>query len=202
VTNGGTAFLFDNTGSVATAPTPRQLLLDYTGPSTGDTNLDTVLGVSQEELSTTVSVVINNLTAGQLYSVQLIALNDTAGNTRAAYWSDPNDASAADLSPAFLMGDNVYVVGTFVANDTVETITGNLAPSGYISAVIVRTGKPTMTLTKSGSNLQIAWNFGTLLESTNVAGPYTTQTPGTTTGPSSYTIVPTGAKKFYRVSFP
>ena len=202
VTNGGTAFLFDNTGSVATAPTPRQLLLDYTGPSTGDTNLDTVLGVSQEELSTTVSVVINNLTAGQLYSVQLIALNDTAGNTRAAYWSDPSDASAADLSPAFLMGDNVYVVGTFVANDTVETITGNLAPSGYISAVIVRTGKPTMTLTKSGSNLQIAWNFGTLWESTNVAGPYTTQTPGTTTGPSSYTIVPTGPAKFYRVSFP
>jgi len=145
---------------------------------------------------------VNNLTPGQLYSVQLIALNDTAGNTRAAYWSDPNDAGAADLSSAFLMGDNVYVVGTFVANNTTETITGNLAPSGYISAVIVRAGLPTLTETGSGSNLQIAWNFGTLWESTNVAGPFITQTSGTTSGPSTYTIVPTGAAKFYRVSFP
>ena len=200
VTNGGTEFLFDNTGAVATAPTPRLLLLSYTGPSTGDTNLDTVLGVGQEELFTS-TVTVNNLTVGQLYSVQLVALNDTAGNTRPARWSDPLDTSAADFSPAFLMGDNVYVVGTFVANSTTETITDNEVSGGYVSCVIVRTGKPTMTLAKSGSSWQITWNFGTLLESTNVAGPYT-QTAGTTTGPSSYTVVPTGPAKFYRVSFP
>lgn len=201
VTNGGTEFLFDNTGSVATSAGGRQITLGYTGPSTGDTNLDTVLGVCQEYLFTS-TVVVNNLTPGQLYSVQLIALNDTAGNTRPARWSDPLDASAADFSPAFLMGDNVYVVGTFVANDTIETITDNEVIGGYVSGVIVRTGTPTLTISRSGSNWQIDWNFGTLWESTNVAGPYTTQTPGTTTGPSSYTIVPTGPAKFYRVSFP
>ncbi len=199
VTNGGTQFLFDNTGSVAASAGGRQILDGYIGPSTGDTNLDTVLNIDWEQNSS--SITVNNLTPGQLYSVQLVALNDNAGNTRPVRWSDPDDASAADFSPAFIMGDNVYVVGTFVANNTTKTITYNQVVGGYLSCAIVRAGLPTMTMSRSGSNLRLDWNFGTLLESTNVAGPYT-QTSGTTTGPSSYTTVPTGSAKFYRVSFP
>ena len=200
VTNGGTEFVFDNTGAAASAPGGTGQQNAYTGPSTGDTYLDTVLGVGVETHGTA-GVIVNNLTPGQLYSVQLIALNDTAGNTRPMRWSDPNDASLADFSSAFITGDNVYMVGTFVAGNTTETIDANVVVGGYITAVIVRAGKPTMALSGAGANSQLTWNFGTLLESTNVAGPYT-QTAGTTTGPASYTIVPTGAKKFYRVSFP
>jgi hypothetical protein len=200
VTNGGAVFLFDNTGSVAANANSFRVILDgYSGPSTGDTNLDAVLGVDHE--LTGGAVTLNNLTPGQLYSVQLIALNDNAGPTRPVRWSDPADANAADVSPAFLMGDNVYVVGTFVASDTTKVMNIDSVVSGFLSGLIVRTGLPTLTMSGSVSNRQLSWNFGTLLESTNIAGPYI-QTPGTTTGPSSYTIEPTGAMKFYRISFP
>lgn len=46
----------------------------------------------------------------------------------------------------------------------------------------------------SGSSLQLSWTQGTLLESTNVAGPWVTNT-----APSPFTVVPTETMKFYRV---
>ena len=200
VTNGGNTFLFDN-GNLSTSPASftgqfRQELNSYTGPSTGDTNLDTVLGVGQEN-SNGSTIVAQNLVVGQLYSAQLVALNDTAGNTRPSYWSDPLDASNADVSATFLMGDNVYVVATFVANNTTETFVQNETIGGYASCVLIRNGLPTLTESKSGSSLQLNWNFGTLLEATNIKGPWTSD--GTA---GSLTVTPTGPQKFYRVSFP
>lgn len=51
-----------------------------------------------------------------------------------------------------------------------------------------------LTLTHNGSNLQLAWPFGTLLESTNVGGPWTTNS-----ALSPYQVSPTSPQKFYRV---
>jgi len=44
--------------------------------------------------------------------------------------------------------------------------------------VIVRTlaGPPSPTIQKSGSNLQVSWSIGTLLQATNLTGPWTTNT--------------------------
>jgi Concanavalin A-like lectin/glucanases superfamily len=56
---------------------------------------------------------------------------------------------------------------------------------------------PIVTLTNSwnGSQLTLSWPQGTLLEATNLTGPWTTN-PAV----SPYTVTPTGARKFYRVS--
>jgi hypothetical protein len=46
----------------------------------------------------------------------------------------------------------------------------------------------------SGSNLQLTWPQGTLLESSNVSGPWTTNF-----ATSPYTVSPTNAQMFYRI---
>jgi len=52
----------------------------------------------------------------------------------------------------------------------------------------------TLTIDKVGSNLRLAWPQGTLLEATNVIGPWTTNV-----NVSPYTFAPAEAKKFFRV---
>jgi len=196
VTNNGTVYLFDSTGVAATGTGNFATKTGvYSGPSTGDTNLDLVLGMCNEN-SGTPTITLNALTQGLLYSVQIITINDTAGALRQIYYSDATDTN--DVSSAFLMGDNTSLTGTFVAANTTEVINQNEGDGhGYMSAVIVRTTFPTLTESKSGSSLQLNWNFGTLLEATNIKGPWTTNV---NTAP--LVITPAGPQKFYRVSFP
>jgi hypothetical protein len=196
VTNGATIFSFDNTGASALASSQASVWnLAYSGPSTGDTNLDTVLGRGVENYSGA-TITLNNLTVGRLYSVQLIALNDVAGASRQGSFSNPNDP--ADVSAAFTFGDNVYVVGTFVATATTQAITENLGDGhGYISAAIIRALAPPPAIQWSGSNLQVSWLYGTLLEATNITGPWKTNI-----ATSPYTVAPVGPMKFYRVQVP
>lgn len=52
---------------------------------------------------------------------------------------------------------------------------------------------PTISIQSSGASLQITWT-GTLLESTNVSGPWVTNSTGT----SPLIITPAGPQKFYR----
>ncbi len=197
VTNGGTVYIFDNTGaSATTAANGRTLTGAYTGPTTGDPNLDIVLGTDQENTGGA-TVTLNNLAISQLYSVQMFALNDTAGSAREANFSNSGDT--ADVSASFAMGDNVYLVGTFTATNTTQTIIENEADGhGYITAVIVRQVPPTPTVSiqKVGASLQV--NFGgMLLQSTNVTGPWTTNN---TTSP--YTFTPTSKSMFFRAVSP
>jgi hypothetical protein len=136
VTNGATIFSFDNTGAAATlSGTAGPFGGVYTGPSTGDPNLDAFLYVDVENGGGP-TLTLNNLTTGVLYSAQLFALNDIAGSSRQVNWSDPNDP--ADVSPSFAMGDNVYVLGTFTATNTTQGIQFNEAQGGYVSAVVIR----------------------------------------------------------------
>jgi hypothetical protein len=197
VTNGATIFSFDNTGVAAVlSGTAGAKAGVYTGPSTGDPNLDAVLNVDVENGGGP-TLTLNNLTVSNLYTVQLIALNDIAGVSRVANWSDPNDA--ADVSPTFAMGDNVYVLGTFMATNTIQGIQFNEAEGGYVSAVVIRqlAGPPSPTIQKSGSNLQVSWSIGTLLQATNLTGPWI---PNTATSP--LTISPASPRLFFRTQFP
>jgi len=59
--------------------------------------------------------------------------------------------------------------------------------------------EPSLSIAKSGSNIQLTWSQGTLLEATNVKGPYT-PTAGSPTSP--YTVPASATQKFYRVSIP
>ena len=197
VTVGTNAYLFDSTSASAILNGSFGAKTGvYTGPTTADANLDAVLNVDAE-ISSGASITLNNLTIGQLYSVQLIALNDTAGVTRVINFSDVNDA--ADVSPSFAVGDNVYVMGTFTATNVTQDISINMVANGYISAVIVRATKPTPTLSilKVGSNVQVTYANGILLDAANVNGPWATNLNA-----SPYTLAPSGTRHFFRVQSP
>lgn len=56
----------------------------------------------------------------------------------------------------------------------------------------------TFTVARSGANLVLTWNVGTLLSATNVVGPYTPVAGAT----SPYTAPTTGSQQFFRVSVP
>jgi hypothetical protein len=72
--------------------------------------------------------------------------------------------------------------GVNAASGSIKVLTANTPP------------QVTLQLQLSGSNLQLSWSQGTLLESTNVAGPWTTNT-----APSPFTVSPTNSMMFYRV---
>lgn len=60
--------------------------------------------------------------------------------------------------------------------------------------VVAGAGPVTLSWQPSGSNLQLNWSQGTLLEATNLSGPWLTNGI-----PSPCTATPTGAMKFFRV---
>ena len=201
VTNNGTVFSFDNLNTATDSATysARVNLWPgaYTGASTGDTNLDGVIGNSLEGY-TTETLTLNNLTAGLLYTVQLFSVNDNNGPLRQGSYSASTDP--ADVSASFTYGDNVYVVGTFIATATTQGIIENMGDGhGYMNGLIVRTlaGPPSPTIQKSGSNLQVSYQIGTLLQATSLKGPWVTNS----TGGGTITVSPTGVM-FYRVQIP
>jgi hypothetical protein len=98
------------------------------------------------------------------------------------------------------MGDNVYVLGTFIATGTTQVIAQNEADGhGYMSCVIVRalSAPPSPSIAKSGSNLLVNWQIGSLLEATNLKGPWITNA-----NPAPLTIAPAGSSMFFRVQVP
>jgi hypothetical protein len=86
------------------------------------------------------TITINNLVLGQEYSVQLFAVDRRPGvnSSEVGNFQDPNDNS--DVSANFQMGDNVYVVGTFIAPATTVNLQENLLNSGNgtLNALVVR----------------------------------------------------------------
>ncbi len=56
---------------------------------------------------------------------------------------------------------------------------------------------PTLGVTSSGSSLVLNWSRGSLLEATNLLGPWTTNINA-----SPYTVTPVGPQKFFRVVAP
>jgi hypothetical protein len=204
VTNGATIFTFDTTASASlSGGFGGNKTGVYTGGSTGDTNLDLVLSIDVEDSyngtpAIPPTITLNNLTLGHLYSVQLFAINDTAGSLRQISFAPSTDP--ADVSAAFQMGDNVYVLGTFIATGTTQVIAQNEADGhGYMSCVIVRalSAPPSPSIAKSGSNLLVNWQIGSLLEATNLKGPWITNA-----NPAPLTIAPAGSSMFFRVQVP
>jgi hypothetical protein len=68
---------------------------------------------------------------------------------------------------------------------------------GSVTSSIVNitvTAMPTVSLSQSGGNLTLTWSSGSLVEATNVLGPWTTNV-----ATSPYTFAPTEPMKFYRL---
>ena len=101
-------------------------------------------------------------------------------------------------------GNIAYGIATiyFAAHSTAQTLTvtvydfedylgGNVA----ISAATLTSPKPiNVTISRSGSSPQLAWPYGTLLQATNVMGPWSVSGHA-----SPYTVTPTEPQMFYRI---
>jgi hypothetical protein len=109
---------------------------------TGNANFNTCLNDFQYD-NTTHYITLNNLIVGQQYQLQLFGLDDRAGNqARLANYQDPNNAG--DVSINYHMGDNVYMLATFTASNTVQVIQQNLVDAnadglGNFNCAVLRT---------------------------------------------------------------
>jgi len=197
----GEVINFTSDGSVATATGDGKGTGAYpatTTNTTGNADFDAVLDEYSWDGGPK-TIAITNLSVGQYYSAQLFALDDrtdSSENNRLASYQDPN--YALDVSATFHMGDDVYVVGTFWASNTVAKIQMNLPTggSGNINALVVRQ-VPTVALQRVGASLQLTWPAGTLLQASAMSGPWTTNV-----NTSPYTFTPTALQMFYRVRLP
>jgi hypothetical protein len=69
------------------------------------------------------------LVIGQVYSVQLFALDQRfSDSVRSTNWQDPNDET--NISATYMMTNTMYVVGTFTASSSTESIKQNLPFEG------------------------------------------------------------------------
>jgi hypothetical protein len=138
---------------------------------TGNANFNTCLNSGYYD-GATHTITMNNLVVGKQYSVQLFALDDRslsspAGSARTINWQDPNDAT--DISATYAMADNAYIVGTFTAADTSESIQENMLNSsaGNFNCLVLRavgwTPAPSIAVQPRNSS-------GFLGESANLTG--------------------------------
>jgi len=68
--------------------------------------------------------------------------------------------------------------------------------TGSGSITVIGNAPPPVTInfSVSGGNMTLTWSQGTLLEATNVYGPWVTNG-----APSPYSIIPVGPQKFFKV---
>ena len=147
-------------------------------------------------------ITINNLTNGVLYSVQLFGIDDRSANTgRESSFQDPNNNY--DASATIAMGADDYVIGTFTATNTSMTIQQNLVAGGLgnINAVVVRILPPVPTFSGppviNGNKIVLSWTGGSLLQATNLTGPWTPVSGATSPYTNSLSSAP---QVFFRLS--
>jgi hypothetical protein len=94
-------------------------------------------------------------------------------------------------------GGSTYTKAGVVAGDAgnysvVVTNTYGSVTSSIVSITVVT--PPSVSLSQSGGNVTLTWPSGSLLEATNMLGPWTTNV-----ATSPFTFTPTGPMKFYRL---
>ena len=73
--------------------------------------------------------------------------------------------------------------------------TGSSFSSGSGSLTVLSPPAPVVAIQRSGSDLQLIWSQGVLLEADEVTGPWITNSVAT----SPFTVTPIGPRKFYRL---
>lgn len=133
-------FVFLSDGSIATVNGAGNGFSGAFGTNTtGNAHLDSVLGGFNPDQSPK-TITLNNLVVGQQYAVQLFALDDRTGisTPRRVYFVDPNNPS--DASSTFdTTSANAYMIATFYASNTVETINEIQLDGGQnMNALVIR----------------------------------------------------------------
>jgi alpha-L-fucosidase len=136
----GTNIVFYGDNSVATCTGVGTDIGAFASHTTGNASFDTVLNSFEYDGGPHL-ITLNGLTVGRLYSVQLFALDnrtDTSEIFRSFNFQDPQDST--DISPSAQMGDNMYLIGTFIAPSNKIVIQQNLPTSnnGNLNALVVR----------------------------------------------------------------
>jgi hypothetical protein len=187
-------FYNDNTVATLTGGYTQRGSGNFIG-NTGDTNLNAILDADTESANGSIAT-LNNLTSNQLYSVQLFAFNDTHAVGRIGYFLSPTN-DTANVSETFTMGEDVYVVGTFTATNTTQQIAMFGDTGTYWTCEILRTVPltPTVSISKVGATLQVAFANGVLYQATNVIGPWTSNT---ITSPYTFNPATNGTRMFFR----
>jgi hypothetical protein len=117
----------------------------FTGANTnqtGNASFNTCLNDGYND-NATHTITLSGLVVGRVYQVQLFALDDRSGlnpatTNRMVNCQDP--ANANDTAQTYSMADNVYLLGTFTASNTVQTIQQNLPNnSGNFNCLVLRT---------------------------------------------------------------
>ncbi len=129
------------------------------GQTTGNADFDNVLNAFSYDGGPKY-VTVKNLIPGSQYNVLLIGLlDDPTWAYRTAYFQDPLDPT--DVSSTFMMSDNVYVVGTFTALSTNQTIIEQcpLSGNGNMNALVVYASSPASpTITTQPANVRAITN--------------------------------------------
>ena len=120
----------DFTGDQSVASTPGNALYgSFAGTITGNASFDAVLDGGNYAGGPKPITITEALTPGNLYAVQLFAIDDRGFNqdnqgvsitNRQVYFQDPADT--ANVSQTYVEGANDFVLGTFVANGTNQII--------------------------------------------------------------------------------
>jgi len=187
VTNNGVVYTFNNPAN--------DLALLYTdgsdtwaGPgwglygTTGDPNMDADIGEWYFDTGGPTNAFgqfvhewdISNLESNGIYSLQLFS-SDTRSpeNLRTTFYEDPNDNS--DISAINTNGNMTYFVATFTASSNFMVL-DHILPNGAgnDNAAILRLVAAPPPILQNG---QLSWNpNATLLQATNILGPWTTNT--------------------------
>jgi hypothetical protein len=115
-------------------------------------------------------------------------------------FSSYTDTETGIINEAFdgpiIIGSDPYAYTGRAFNGTIDEVAvfkSSLTQTQIQQLYIAGVASP-LFIGKSGGNLLLNWTYGGLLESTNVTGPWTTNTAA-----SPYTVTPTGPQKFYRL---
>ncbi len=146
------------------------------GVAAGTTNWYRVT-VTLDDTTRSAMMEVTNLSAGG----GVVDLNGAmVGTAFTQTWS-----AEAWISPTNFVGTLARASGTLLLDNIVVVQPAGQAPV-------------TLQMQNVGAALQLSWSSGTLLEATNVFGPWTTNAGAT----SSFTVMPTESQKFFRVQLP
>jgi hypothetical protein len=106
---------------------------------------------------------------------------------------DPAGNIAYGVATIYFAAASAGQTLTVTEYDVVDYMGGNVALS---AATLAGPAPVNVTYSRSGSSLQLNWLYGTLLQASNVTGPWTVNRNAS---PPSYTVTPTGPQMFYRV---
>ena len=114
-------------------------------PGATDANFNSIMDGSAPDGDNPKVVIIGGLVVGKNYQIQLFASDDrSCCSTRTMEWSDNSADGVGHETATFTLGSSSYVIGTFTADATSQTIyaRGVAQPQNYANAYVLRDLSP------------------------------------------------------------